>query len=156
MSLCANPRHEQLKNQLNVHLCFLPRTIAQPKPCTYPTPTRESTSCCLSRCSTATALTLVSSSARGSKSSPSHPKRSSPSKMQTVSFHVFSLCYFLLDIFVSNPHTVSIYSRFHPWSIIRNNADSEDKKKHHHKFLFTLIYSASIGNNKNKTSQHFI
>lgn len=61
------------------------RIIAQPKPCTYPTPTRESTSCCPSRCSTATALTSVSSSARGSKSSPSPPKRSSPSKTLTVS-----------------------------------------------------------------------
>lgn len=64
------------------------RIIAQPKPCTYPTPTRESTSCCLSRCSTATALTSVSSSARGSKSSPSPPKRSSPSKTPTVSLFV--------------------------------------------------------------------
>lgn len=60
------------------HHLLLPRTIAQPKLCTYPTPTRESTSCYLSRCFTATAPTSVSSSARGSKSSPSPPKRSSP------------------------------------------------------------------------------
>lgn len=60
------------------HLLVLPRTIAQPKLCTYPTPTRESTSCYLSRCFTATVPTSVSSSARGSKSSPSPPKRSSP------------------------------------------------------------------------------
>lgn len=65
--------------QINFSPSFpLSRTIAQPKPCTYPTLTRESTSCCPSRCSTATAPTLASSSARGSKSSPSPPKRSSP------------------------------------------------------------------------------
>lgn len=66
------------------------RIIAQPKPCTYPTPTRESTSCCLSRCSTATAQTSASSSARGLKSSPSPPKRNSPSKTLTVSGAVHS------------------------------------------------------------------
>lgn len=100
---------------------FISRIIAQPKPCTYPTPTRESTSCCLSRCSTATARTSASSSARGSKSSLSPPKRSSPWKTLTVSLFLHTLWWELtLSISVAaavglNPTCVTLsFSSFNP------------------------------------------
>lgn len=88
---------------------------------------------------------------------------------------VFSVCYFLLDVFMSNPHTISIYSRFHePWQVLGIIIVLIQKiNKHHHKFLSALIYSVFIGfklrlsvnflclqratiKTKRPTSQHFI
>ena len=66
-----------------VHLIF--RITVQRRHCTSQTRTSGSTSCWPWKCSTGTVRTSGCSTASASKSYPSHPRRNSHSKMQTVS-----------------------------------------------------------------------